>query len=350
MPFSRPDLATLIDRAEADIETRLPGADARLRRSNLNVLARVHSGAAHGLYGYLDWISRQVIYDTAESELLERWAGIWGIPRKAAAPATGPATLTGTNGAVIPAGTRLVRSDGAEFLVDAEATVAGGTASVTVTADVAGQDGNTVAGSALNLATPIAGVSAGATVAAGGLTGGADIESDDLLRERFLARIRQPPHGGAAHDYIAWAKEVEGVTRAWCFPGELGLGTVTVRFVRDDDASPIPDAGEVAAVQAHIDTVRPVTADVTVVPPVAVPIAFQIQLAPNSASVQAAVEAELRDLLLREAEPGATILISHVREAISLAAGETDHVLVSPAADITHTVGQMATFGSVAWL
>jgi len=350
MPFSRPDLATLIARAEADIETRLPGADARLRRSNLNVLARVHSGAAHGLYGYLDWIARQVIYDTAEGEILERDASVWGIARKAAAPATGSATLTGTNGTIIPAGTRLVRSDSAEFVVDAAATVSGGTANVSITADVAGQAGNTAAGSALSLATPISGVSADAIVAAGGLTGGADIEADDLLRARFLERIRKPPHGGAAHDYVAWALEVEGVTRAWCSPAELGLGTVTVRFVRDDDASPIPDAGEVAAVQAHIDALRPVTADVTVVAPVAVPMDIQIQLTPGTAAVKAAVEAELRDLLLREAEPGTTILLSHLREAISIAAGETDHVLVSPAADVTHTIGQMATFGSITWL
>ena len=33
MPFNRPDLPTLIDRAVADLESRLPGADARLRRS-----------------------------------------------------------------------------------------------------------------------------------------------------------------------------------------------------------------------------------------------------------------------------------------------------------------------------
>jgi hypothetical protein len=40
MAFETPDLRTLITRAEADIEGELPGATARLRRSNLNVLAR----------------------------------------------------------------------------------------------------------------------------------------------------------------------------------------------------------------------------------------------------------------------------------------------------------------------
>ena len=76
MSFERPDLPTLIERAIADIESRLTGADARLRRSNLNVLARVHSGAAHGLYGYLDWLAKQILPDSADAEFLERHARI----------------------------------------------------------------------------------------------------------------------------------------------------------------------------------------------------------------------------------------------------------------------------------
>lgn len=350
MAFTRPDLPTLINRAEADIETRLPGADARLRRSNLNVLARVHSGAAHGLYGYLEWISRQVIIDTADGDILERHASIWGVERKAASPAVGNITVTGTNGAIVPTGSALARSDGAQYTTDAEATIAGGTATIAVTALEGGQAGNAAAASSLSFDTPIAGVSASATVDAGGLTGGADIETDDDLRARLLARIQAPPHGGAQHDYVAWALEVPGVTRAWVYPAELGLGTVTVRFVRDDDASPIPDAGEVTAVQEYIDALRPVTAVVTVAAPVAVPLDFTIDIVPDTAAIRAAIEAELRDLLRREAEPGATILLSHIREAISLAAGENDHVLTAPAANVTHAVGEMATFGTITWV
>jgi uncharacterized phage protein gp47/JayE len=349
MAFSRPDLATLINRAEADIETRLPGADARLRRSNLNVMARVHSGAAHGLYGFLEWISRQVLPDTAETEFLDRHASIWKVPRKAASPAVGNITVTGTNGAIVPADSALARSDGAQYTTDAEAVIAGGTATIAVTAVEAGKNGNAAAASSLSFDAPIAGVNSTATVTAGALTGGADIETDDDLRARLLARIQAPPHGGAAHDYVAWALEVAGVTRAWCYPQEMGDGTVTVRFVRDDDASLIPDAAEVQAVQDYIDALRPVTAQLTVVAPVAVPLNFTIELITDTAAIRAAIEAELRDLLMREAEPGATILISHIREAISLAAGETDHILTVPAANVTHTTGQMATFGVITW-
>lgn len=160
----------------------------------------------------------------------------------------------------------------------------------------------------------------------GKLTGGADIEDDDSLRTRLLERIQQPPQGGSASDYIAWAKEVPGVTRAWCYPGEMGDGTVSVRFVRDDDANLIPDVNEVASVQAYIEEVRPTTAHLFVVAPIALPVAFQIQLVPASVSAKAAVEAGLRDLLLREAVPEGgsgegKILRTHLSEAISLAAG-----------------------------
>jgi uncharacterized phage protein gp47/JayE len=237
-----------------------------------------------------------------------------------------------------------------QYTTDAEATISGGLAMIAVTAVEGGQAGNAAAASSLSFDTPIAGVSVSATVDAAGLTAGADIEADDDLRARLLARIQTPPHGGAAHDYIAWALEVAGVTRAWVYPAELGLGTITVRFVRDDDASPIPDAAEVLAVQAYIDSVRPVTAVVTVAAPIAVPLNFTIDITPDTAAIRAAIEAELRDLLLREAEPGATILLSHIREAISLATGESDHILTAPAANVTHTTGEMATFGAITWV
>lgn len=356
MPFSRPALPVLIDRAEADIESRMPGADARLRRSNLNVLARVHAGAIHGLYGNLEWLARQVLPDTAEAEYLERHAAIW-LPsgRLPAAAALGQVLVTGTTGAVVPVDTVFKRADGVTYYSAIEATLVAGQALVDIVAEEAGQGGNAAASTALNLDSPIAGVNAPATVTAGALTGGADIEDDDSLRARVIARIQQTPHGGARHDYVTWALEVPGVTRAWCYPQEMGDGTVTVRFVRDDDAVAIPDAGEVAAVQAYIEVLAPVGMELFVVAPVALPTAFQVSLMPATASVKAAVEASLRDLLLREAEPeggdgNGVILLSHIREAISLAAGETDHALVAPVADVTPTVGQMATFGSITWV
>lgn len=346
MPFSRPTLQQLIDRTRNDLLARL-AADDVLRRADAEVYARVVAAASHALHGFVAWLAEQVIYDTAESGMLERWANIWGVARKAASKATGTVTFATAVGAVIPVGTLVKAFDDVDYEVTTEGTAVGATLALPVRAVTAGASGNRSTGQTVSLVSPIAGVQTSA--AAGELSGGADIEDDDAYRARFLARIQQPPHGGAAHDYVAWALEIEGVTRAWCYAGELGLGTVTVRFARDDDASPIPDAGEVAAVQAHIDALRPVTADVTVVAPVAVPLDFTIAVTPNTAAVKAAVEAELRDLLRREAEPGATLLISHLRAAISLTTGETNYVMTAPAADVTHATGEMATMGTITW-
>lgn len=354
MPFLRPELQTLIDRSVSEINARLPGADARLAFSNLNVMAYVQAALAHGLYGFIDWIYRQVFPDTAEAENLQRWATIWGVSRKDASPATGNITLTGTNGVTIPAGTLLQRSDGRQYQTTADATIAAGVASAAVVSVTAGVASVCAAGVSLNLVSPVAGVDSSCVVATGGLTGGADAESDEALRARLLARIQTPPQGGSANDYITWALEVPGVTRAWVYPLELGPGTASVRFVRDNDGpgtAILPDLSEVAAVQAHIDLLRPVTAQVTVVAPVAAPINFQIQgLTPNTASVKAAVAAELQDMLLREATPGGTILLSHIRAAISAATDEDDYVLVSPTANVTNGTGQMGVMGTITWL
>ncbi|WP_424195554.1 baseplate J/gp47 family protein [Ampullimonas aquatilis] len=346
--FDRPALITIVDRVRNDILARLD-ADDSLRRADAEVYARVIAGSMHGLYGYLDWLSQQVIYDTAEADYLDRWATLYSVARKAASTATGSVTFAVTVGAVIPSGTTLQAADGTQFVTTADATIAAPSATAPVVSVVAGAIANRTAGETLTLISPVVGVQSIAT--AGTISGGADIETDDALRGRLLARLQTPPSAGTKADYIAWALQVAGVTRAWCYPNELGAGTVVVRFVRDNDVTIIPDAGEVATVQTYIDALRPVTAALTVVAPNAVPLNFTISgLSPSNATVQAAVQAELADLILREAEPGGTLLLSHIRAAISSASGENDYVLTSPAANVVNTTGNITTMGTITWL
>lgn len=349
MAFARPTLSELIERTTSDMSTRVLGVEgAVLRRSLLGVIARGTAGAIHSLYGYLDWIARNSLPDTADSEILDRWAAIWGLTRNAATYATGTATFAGTSGTTIPAGTVVQRADGVQYTSTADATITAGTATVALEANEPGTAGNLEAGSALFLLQPQVGVGTQGLVDTGGITGGLDSESDARLRARLVERIQKRPQGGSEGDYIAWAKENTGVTRVWITPAGMGAGTVLIHFVTDDTGgSIIPDAGTVAAVQAYIDERRPVTAEVYVVAPTAAPLNLDIKLSPNSPAVQAAVEAELTDMLRQDAEPGGTILLSRINEAISLAAGEIDHQLVSPAADVTHTTSQIAVLGTV---
>lgn len=347
MSYNRPTLAELIQRARSDVLSRMPREDV-LRRADGEVSARVFAGGMHGLYGYVDWTSRQMLPDTADLEVLERHASIWGVARKPAVAATGNVTFTVQVGAVIPAGTLMQALDGQQYQTTADAAVTAPTATAPVEALEPGAAGNRSAGEVLTLVSPVLGVQS--QVVAGEMSGGADIESEDELRARLLDRIRMPPHGGSANDYVTWAQEVEGVTRAWVYAGELGNGTVTVRFVRDNDASPIPDAAAVASVQAYIDQLKPVTADVFVVAPIPKLVHFVFdRITPNTQAVRDAIAAELADLVLREAEPGGKIPISHIRASISAAAGEADYVMSSPLADLEAAAGEMLVIGSVTW-
>lgn len=351
MAFARPTLTEIRDAAKADIDALLPGADSRLRRSVFGTLATAMAAGIHLVHGFVAWAVTQLLPDTATDEFLERHAALQDVDRKPATFATGDVDLTGANAAVLPAGAVLQRSDGTEFTSDAVAVVAAGVAVVTVTASEAGVDGNTAEGLTLTVVSPAPGIDAAATVAVGGIVAGADTEDDDSLRSRLLAKLREPPQGGSAGDYEKWALEIGGITRVFVFPLEGGPGKVVVRVVDDNGVASIaPNGAKIAEVQAHIDVRRPVTADVIVAAPVEVAMDFTIQLVPDTAATRAAVEQSLRDLLRRDGEPGALILISHIREAISTAAGETDHILTVPAGDVAHAATQIAVMGVITWV
>lgn len=346
--FARPTLTELIARIQADITAKLPQSDSRLRRNVLNVLARVFAGVMFGLYGLLFSLSK-FLPDEAEGEMLLRWGAIMGKARIAATTASGTITLSGINGSVVPAGTILARSDGARYATSASATITGGGAVVAVAAQAAGNAGNMVAGQTLAFVSPVGGVTATAVVAVAGIAGGADEESEERHRARILERMREQPAGGKATDYVAWAKEVAGVTRAWPYENWAGLGTVKLLFVMDERVDIIPEAGDVANVAAYVGARRPLGAQVTVAAPTAQPLDFTIALTPDTAEGRAAVAAELADLIAREAEPAGTLLISHMREAISTAAGESDHVLSAPAGNVTASADAIFTMGTITW-
>lgn len=345
MPFARPTLPELIDRVTTDISARVTGVQsAVLRRSLLGIIGRSEAGAVHMLYGFLEWAAKQAIIDTAEKEYLERWAAIWKIFRKSADYSTGAALLVGVSGSVILAGTILQRQDGVQYRVSADSLFSGTTSQPTIVAVEAGADGDAPAGTPLFLVSPVAGVqSTGSAVT--DIDGGLDVETDPQLLNRLLKRIRQPPHGGAESDYELWALEVPGVTRAWVYPLQMGAGTVTVLFVCDGEENIIPSPSKVAEVQAYINQRCPVTAEVYVAAPVADPLDMEIKLSPNTASAQAAVKAEVADLIVRDSKPGAPILISRLRESVSIAAGESDNAITSPTGDVVHATGHMAVPG-----
>jgi uncharacterized phage protein gp47/JayE len=308
-----------------DVSSRTEGS-AFIRAAVERVLANAIAGVGHGVYGHLDWLADQLYPTTCDIDGLSAWGSMLKLDRKAAAKAVGPATFTGTDGTQIVTNTQLRTSDGLTFTVIVGGTIASGSMSITVEANTGGVAGNLEAGARISLASPIAGIDTDGTVTSPGLSGGTDIEDPEDYRARILENLRIPPSGGGPGDYETWAKQVTGVTRAWEFGNRMGLGTVSLAFTMDDRADPIPLSGDVADVQAYIDSVKPIDMRAAyVVAPVGIPVNMTIALSPNTLAVQEAVTAELQELFKTEADLETPLALSKIGEAISTATGENAH-------------------------
>lgn len=361
MAFTRPTLQQIIDRIKGDFKSGL-SLQAILRRSFLDVMSKAFGGASHTLHGHVDFgINNKFFPDTGDEATVIRWGSIYGLPRNEATFAQLTIDLTGTIGGTVVAGTIFVRSDGQEYTLDEEVVVpASSTAQGTITASDAGAIGNMDIGDTVSLQSAVSGVESSASVVAT-VTEGDDEELLSDYRTRVLERLRFPPSGGTANDYIAFAKTVTGVTRVWVLPGHLGEGTVGLTFVEDNEDPIIPDAAKVQEVQDAVSALKPVSADLFTFAPTELEMNPEIKLKPNTSEVQAAVIAELEDLLSRTAQVrgaidpekaglGVTfdgkIKISQINEAISIAAGEEDHVLTLPTSDVQPQVGGLVTLGT----
>lgn len=370
MPFARPTLTTLVRQARTDM-AQASDSYTILRSSPLGILATAMAGLVHGLYGYIDWLARQATPIEAEDEFLQAWGAMVGILPKEASQASGTATFAGTVGASIPSGTILARaSDGTSYATTAAGIVgSGGTVTVPILAEAAGAGGNAAAGLEVSLATAVSGINSTGSFAST-ITGGADEEEEDDYRERVLARFASTPQGGARSDYVQWALEVDGVTRAWANPNGAGAGTVVVYVMLDeansahggfpigtdgvatDESRGTPATGDQLAVADHISPLRPVTALVYVAAPVAQAQAFTItDLSSTNSDTVAAVKTALQDMFFRLGDPtGCTIYPSDWNEAISSVEGMQHFTVSSPTAPVTFATGKLPVLGTITWV
>jgi uncharacterized phage protein gp47/JayE len=359
MPWSTPTLREVRSLVRDSIHGSLPGSDATIANSVLRVMSDSQGALCFLTLEYIDWLSLQLLPDTAETEWLDRHGNIWLVNsdgttgRKQATLAVGSVTATGTAGSIVPAGA-LIGGTGssalATYQVTVQATIGSGATAVELTALNAGTVGNMTQGDTLSFLVPPPGVDGGVTVVS--LDGGVDTETDNQLRARILQRIQQPPMGGAESDYEAWALAVPGVTRAWAFPNEMGPGTVTVRFLMDDLRSSDngwPQPNDITAVADYIDKMRPVTVkDCYVVAPIKQFIDITIKsLSPDTTEVQGEILNSLQNMLLLRAAPGQTIFSSWISYAIMNSPSVVSFELVTNTDYVMPDNGHMAVLGTI---
>lgn len=348
MSIALPSPSAIAARIATEMEAALPGLDARSPGTVAAALGRAYAMGAYDMWLRLRALADELLPDTA-TETLARHAAVWGVARIPASAASGSVTFTGLAGTVLPSGIGLRDAAGNTYTTQAGATIgSGGTATVAVLADAAGAVGNLAAGTSVDAVSPIAGVTAQqALVAVPGLAGGRDAEADEALRTRLLARIRQPPAGGAMADYEAWARAVSGIGYVAVVPGGLGPGTVLLVVALSGPA--VAQPADVARVASAIGLVRPVTAAVTVAAATLAPAALTLRVSPDTAATRGAVAAALATFFLAEARIGQSIPLSRISEAISAASGEYSHVILSPTATIAPASTELPTLGVITW-
>lgn len=359
MPFDRPTLTEIDSRISSNISTLVTGGANLLRRSVLKILAKVFAGAVHLLYSYLGFQAEQLHVTTADVEGLEDIADEYGINRQDATYATGTATATGTNDIEIPISTELQTESGVKYTVDESITIASGTATLSLTASEAGEDGNQDGSISLTFISPISGVDTSVTVSSSGLVSGTNEETDDELRNRVLRRKQFPPYGGCEYDYKQWMLEYSGVTRAWAFSGYQGDGTVGCTFMMDNSTPSIPTTAILDLVEAYIiEHVDPISGRTVGIPIGAVNGLFMIELTaqplnmsigiyPNTSAVQNDINDELDDLILREGGPGETIYLSDILIALSRVSSLERFNLLSPVSNISANTDKIHTLGTI---
>jgi len=339
--FQIPTAQQLRDDWDAEIEANFADAKPKLLVSFFRIFGRGLALLLSGSYLFQRNNAKNIFVTTAFDDSLDLHGDENALPRNEATAATGNTIAGGTNTTSIPALTRLKSSGGILYEVTIGQVISGGTATLPVRGLTFGANTNQISGEKLTFITPIAGVNTDTFVDGSGLVGGSDREDPEPYRKRILFKKRNTQEAGSEGFYISKTLSQVDVTRVFVADQEDGPCTAKIRFMMDDKfADGIPLAGDVTLVQNFINTVKVSGITVTVEAPIAEPQAFNISIKPNTPEVKTAVTNALKDLFIREAEPGAapsggTITISKIRQSVSNAIGENDNIVNSPAADIT---------------
>ena len=366
MGYVRPTLAQLISQAQSDLQAKMAGTDPLLEKTFEIAICRAVAGLAHGLHGHANYNAKQLTPNSADPQFLTQWASIY-LPQPVPKPAVKADisfTILGTPTTIVPAGTLWATNTGTQYSQDAQVTISGGGSVAASATAVAlpivggptdnGTAGNQAIGALLLIVTPIVGVNSGSSVT-GTLTTGFYQETPAALLSRLLLRLQTPPKGGGPGDYVLWALQQAGATRAWQIPatgglvGPNGAGTVAVYFVEDANVLPvsiIPVAGDVTSMQTLLNSLAPVTAGVTAYAPTGVTFRPAIQLGVaggiDSVALETAVYNGIVAMLQRVSTPvGCTVYLQELYSAIEVATGANTFLVTSPASDSVYLAPNM---------
>jgi len=225
-------------------------------KSYLRTKATVKAGVLWLLYLTAAKVEKNMFVDTCDEPTLRRF-GLVKINRDrfAATQAQYSILVTGTNGAIIPAGTVFKSNDNAlnpskRYVLDAPFTL-DGTNLITVRALESGVSSSLLNGDELSLEAPIALVDTIATVDSE-ITQPQEAETVDAYRQVIILSFRLEPQGGAPADYRLWSLEVQGIVNAYPYASSNNPNEVDL-YLESDESDGIPTPTDLGNVQESIE-------------------------------------------------------------------------------------------------
>lgn len=284
---------------------------------------------------------------TAVGEYLDRKVAEQGITRKAATYATGTVRISGDVGATIQKGSK-VAADEVLFAVDKAAVIPNnGFIDLPATCVTAGAVGNVDVGDINYFPVTLPKLIEVTNITE--FTGGYDEESDSELLERYLEKVSRPNVSGNKYHYIEWAKEVSGVGDASVIPLWNGPGTVKVVIV--NSLNQPADDELITAVAEHIEELRPIGAEVTVVSANELTITISMNISSTvTETMTEDIETAIANYLSSEALTKGYISYAKIGSIILAVDGVEDYSslkLNNGTANITIADGTVPVLGSV---
>jgi len=189
-------------------------------KSELSAQASVLAGKLKQFYLAIGELQKNIWPDTCDTETLYRFGTVrlGRLPFPAVAGQYS-VTVTGTNGAVIPA-LSIFKSDdsafnpGVLYILDTAFTFTGTSGTITLRALTLGLDGKLNISDTLTATAPIAQVNSGAVVTAQTIQPLAG-ETIDEYRQKVLDSFRREAQGGSATDYRLWSADAQGVAKVY---------------------------------------------------------------------------------------------------------------------------------------
>lgn len=237
-------------------------------------------------------------------------------------------------------------------------------ASINVNSSGFGSNNNVPAGTAFTFNSNIGGLDNIAYVQFGGLTGGANVESDRDYLVRIQEAWSDPNTPFNVAEITRLAKTTPGVTRVFIFspetptpPGYPEPGQVKIYFTRDNDENIIPSGQDVSNMKELILTIKPAhtdDADVMVFSPVAKVVDFVFTtLDPNTLSMQQAISATLKEVFTESTSVGVSLneifYTAPISQTIDTQTGNTVNTfsLSSPVGGVPVSFGEIPVLGNI---